>query len=148
MLYVSRGRKAEFELPPLNGEWVGLEEGLAEADFVSVHTPLTEETRGLIGARELGLMKRTAVLVNTSRGPVVDEAALADALESGGIFAAGLDVFEREPAVLGRLKGMWNVVMTPHFGSASERSRGEMARLAGENVGAVLRGEEAGARVG
>ena len=146
-LYTSRTPKPIFEQAPLNAERVDLDEGLARADFVSIHTPLTDETRGLIDERRLGLMKPDAVLVNTSRGPVVDEAALAAALRDGRIFAAGLDVFEAEPRVHPDLVGLENVVMTPHFGSANRRSREAMTELCARNVGAVLRGEAPPARV-
>jgi len=142
VLYVARSSKPAFEDAPLCARRVELEEGLREADFVSVHTPLTEATRGLIGRDELALMKTTAVLVNTSRGPVVDEAALVEALESGSIFGAGLDVFEREPAVSAGLKALENVVLSPHVGSASATSRAAMTDLVCANVRAVLGGGE------
>lgn len=118
-----------------------LDELLAEADFVSIHTNLTPETRHLFGAAAFERMKPTAVLVNTSRGPVVDESALADALESGQIFAAGLDVFEREPEVDERLLELDNVVMIPHLGSATVDTRDAMGMLAVRNVFAALDGE-------
>lgn len=140
VLYHSRTRKVDFEAPPLRGEWVGLDEGLARADFVSIHTPLTPETRHLIDARRLALMKPTAVLVNTARGPVVDEAALVEALREGRIFAAGLDVFEHEPRVHPGLMELENVVLSPHYGSANERSRGAMTALCAQNINAVLSG--------
>jgi glyoxylate reductase len=120
---------------------VELDELLAEADFVSLHVPLTPETHHLIGQAQLARMKRTAVLVNTSRGPVVDEAALADALRDGGIFAAGLDVFEREPEVHPRLLDLDNVVLAPHIASGSVRTRSEMSVLAVRNLLAGLAGE-------
>ncbi|MDQ2671860.1 MAG: D-glycerate dehydrogenase [Actinomycetota bacterium] len=122
--------------------YVGLDELLRTCDFISVHTPLTPETRHLIGRGELDLMRPTAVLVNSSRGPVVDEAALADALEEGIIFAAGLDVYEEEPEVHPKLLGLENVVLAPHIGSASIETRDRMAELAAENLVAVLSGEE------
>jgi glyoxylate reductase len=114
---------------------------LAESDVVTLHLPLTDGTRHLIDARRLGLMKRDAVLVNTSRGPVVDEEALAIALEEGVIFAAGLDVYEREPQVHPRLLDAPRTVLLPHIGSASLATRTRMARVAAENVVAVLAGE-------
>jgi glyoxylate reductase len=114
---------------------------LAESDIVSLHVPLTDTTGHLIGARELGLMKPTAVLVNTARGPVVDEAALADALERGAIFAAGIDVFEREPEVHPRLLAAPRAVLLPHVGSATTATRTRMARVAAEGARAVLAGE-------
>lgn len=141
VLYVARHAKPEFEFAPLNAKRVELEEGLREADFVSIHTPLTPETRHLIDARRLALMKPTAVLVNTSRGAVVDEAALAAALKEGRIFAAGLDVFEQEPKIHPGLKELDNVVLTPHYGSANLDSRAAMTRICAENIRAVLSGK-------
>ena len=111
---------------------------LARAEVVSLHVPLTEETRGLIGAAELGLMRRDAVLVNTARGPVVDEAALVEALGAGEIAGAALDVFEDEPAVYPGLLELENVVLTPHLGSATEEAREAMGRLCVEALTAVL----------
>ena len=118
-----------------------LAELLAAADVVSVHVPLREDTRHLIGAEELRAMKPSAILVNVSRGAVVDEAALAAALAAGEIAAAALDVFEAEPKVHPALLGLPNVVMTPHVASATGETRAAMARLAAENVIAVLRGD-------
>ncbi|MEM1424184.1 MAG: D-glycerate dehydrogenase [Planctomycetota bacterium] len=146
--YVARSPKARFEMAPLNAERVTLEEGLRGADFVSVHTPLTDGTRHLIGARELGMMREHAVLVNTSRGAVVDEAALVDALREGAIFAAGLDVFEKEPTIHPGLAGLENVVMTPHFGSADVRSRAQMTALCAANIDGVLSGRGAVTPIG
>jgi phosphoglycerate dehydrogenase-like enzyme len=114
---------------------------LREADVVSLHVPLREETHHLIGAAELRAMKPSAILVNVSRGPVVDEAALAAALRDGEIAAAALDVFEDEPHVHPALVEVPNVVMTPHVASATGETRAAMARLAAENVVAVLRGD-------
>jgi glyoxylate reductase len=114
---------------------------LREADVVSLHVPLRADTRHLIGADELRAMQRTAILVNVSRGPVVDEAALAAALAAGEIAAAALDVFEDEPHVHPALVELPNVVMTPHIASATGETRAAMARLAAENVIAVLRGD-------
>ncbi len=122
--------------------WRGdLDRMLADGDIVTVHVPLTDETRHLIDARRLALMKPDAVLVNTSRGPVVDEEALAVALEEGAIFAAGLDVFEREPEVHPRLLVAPRTVLLPHIGSASVATRTRMAQVAAENVVAVLAGD-------
>ena len=114
---------------------------LAQSDFVSVHTPLLPETRHLIDAAALRKMKRTAVLINTSRGPVVDERALAEALRDGVIAAAGLDVFEREPAVDELLLQQENAVLLPHVASASENTRRRMAVRAAENILAFLDGK-------
>jgi glyoxylate reductase len=134
-----RNEEAERDL---RVRYLELDELLQTCDFVSVHAPLTEETRHLVGEKELESMKETAVLVNTSRGPVVDEAALAEALAEGRIFAAGLDVYEEEPKVHPRLLELENVVLAPHIGSASIETRDKMAALAAENLVAVLRGEE------
>ena len=122
--------------------WRGdLDRLLAESDIVTLHVPLTDKTRHLIDARRFALMKRDAVLVNTSRGPVVDEEALAVALEEDAIFAAGLDVYEREPEVNPRLLAAPRTVLLPHIGSASLATRTRMAQVAAENVVAVLAGE-------
>jgi glyoxylate reductase len=137
--YTSRSESphaAELEATRLD-----LDELLATSDVLSLHTPLTEETRHLIGTRQLGLMKPTATLVNTSRGAVVDEAALAVALREGQIAAAGLDVFEHEPEVLPDLLELENVVLLPHIGSSTHETRDAMAELAATNAIAVARGE-------
>ena len=118
----------------------GLDELLAESDFVSLHVPLTPETRHLIDAGRLKSMKRTAILINTSRGPVVDERALAHALGAGIIAGAALDVYEREPAVEPALLALENVVLAPHIGSGSARTRLRMALRATENILAFLDG--------
>jgi glyoxylate reductase len=114
---------------------------LRDADFVSLHVPLTPETRHLIGAEQLELMKPSAILVNTSRGPVVDEAALATALREKKIFAAGIDVYEHEPQVDPELLGLDNVVLAPHIASGSINTRSKMSELAALNLLAGLRGE-------
>ena len=141
ILYHSRSRKEDAE-KELGARYLELRDLLSESDFISVHTPLTDETRHLIGKEELERMKSGAVLVNTSRGPVVDEGALADALGNGRIFAAGLDVYEEEPRVHPKLLGLENVVLAPHIGSASIETRDKMATLAAENLRSVLRGEQ------
>lgn len=120
---------------------------LAASDVLSIHTPLTPETRGRFGEAELARMKKGAILVNTARGPVVDEAALAAALASGHLGGAGLDVFEQEPAVHPGLLSLPNVVLLPHLGSATVESRLAMARTACEEAARVLRGEEPRHRV-
>src|SRR5215217_3352555 len=141
ILYTGRSRKEEAE-KELEARYLELDELLESCDFVSINTPLTDETMHLIGAEELEKMKREAVLVNTSRGPIVDEGALADALEEGRIFAAGLDVYEEEPKVHPKLLELENVVLAPHIGSASIETRDKMAETAAEDLRAVLRGEE------
>src|ERR687893_1204530 len=121
---------------------VELEELLERSHFVSLHCPLTPETRHLIDADALARMRDDAYLVNTARGPVVDEAALAAALCDGVIAGAALDVFEREPEVHPGLLGLENVVLVPHLGSATVETRTAMAELAAANVVAVLDGRE------
>lgn len=120
-----------------------VEEVLTEADFVTVHVPLVDSTRHLINAERLQTMKPTAYLVNTSRGPVVDEAALVAALQNGTIRGAALDVFEHEPELTPGLSELENVIVTPHIASATEAARAAMSRLATENIIAVLKGREA-----
>jgi glyoxylate reductase len=127
----------------LRASRMDLEPLLAEADFVSLHTPLLPETKHLINERTLKLMKKSAVLVNASRGPVVDEAALVRALKEGWIAAAGLDVFEEEPRVHPGLVPLKNVVLAPHIASASFDTRLAMATLAVRNCLAVLDGKPA-----
>jgi len=121
---------------------VDLDTLLAESDFASIHTPLNEKTHHLIGNRELGLMKRTAILINTARGPIVDEKALVEALKSRTIGGAGLDVFEEEPKICPGLTDLPNSVLLPHLGSATVQTRTDMATLAARNLIAVLKGEE------
>ena len=139
--YWSRSRKEEAE-EELVARYLELDELFETCDFFSIHTPLTEETTHLIGAEELRKMKHNAVLVNTSRGPVVNEDALAEALEDERIFAAGLDVYEEEPKVHPKLLELENVVLAPHIGSASIETRNKMAVTAGEDLRAALRGEQ------
>jgi lactate dehydrogenase-like 2-hydroxyacid dehydrogenase len=135
-----RAAPAEIERE-LNLERVDKETLLRRSDFVSLHVPLLAETRHLIGAPELALMKPTAILVNTSRGPVVDEPALAAALAGQRIAYAGLDVFEQEPAVHPALLAVSNVVLAPHIASASVTTRRRMSTMAAENVIAALTGK-------
>jgi glyoxylate reductase len=132
-------------LPPeeerqLGMTFVPLDRLLSESDFVSLHPPLRAETRHMIGARELGLMKPTAFLINTARGPIVDEKALAEALSRKQIAGAGLDVFENEPSVEPTLLTLSNVVLTPHLGSAVMELRDVMANIVVDNIVALLEG--------
>ncbi len=131
--------RTDTGLPGWRGD---LDAMLGECDIVSLHVPLSDATRHLIDARRLALLRPSAVLVNTARGPVVDEQALAIALEEGRCFAAGLDVFEREPEVHPRLLAAPRTVLLPHVGSASVATRTRMARLACEGAVAVLAGAE------
>ena len=124
-----------------------LQDVLTHSDFVSLHVPLTGGTRHLIGPRELALMKPTSFLINTSRGPVVDEAALVAALEAGTIAGAGLDVYEQEPLVHAGLTRLQNVVLLPHLGSATLDTRVRMGLICLENIAAVLSGAVAPNRV-
>jgi glyoxylate reductase len=139
-LYWGPRRKTDAEEREWGIAYAPLDRLLAESDFVSVHAPLTDETRHLVGAREIALMKPTAFLVNTARGPIVDEKALVAALAEKRIAGAGLDVFEREPQVEAALPGMANVVLTPHLGSAVAELREAMAHVVVDNIEAVLAG--------
>jgi glyoxylate reductase len=134
-----------IDRPEADREWgarrVELDTLLRASDFVSVHVPLTDETRGLIGERELSLMKSTAALVNTSRGPVVDTEALVRALANDEIFAAALDVTDPEPLpAMHRLVHLPNAIVTPHIASGTEQTRSKMAELAAQNLIAALTG--------
>ncbi|MCL4436898.1 MAG: D-glycerate dehydrogenase [Thaumarchaeota archaeon] len=142
VLYYSRRRSPEKEME-LGVEYCPLDALLKESDFVSLHIPLTEETRRLIDRERLKSMKRNAILINTARGPVVDEDALAEALEKRWIAGAGLDVFSAEPLPAGSpfLK-LRNVVLAPHIGSATNETRRRMSEISARNLLAVLKGEE------
>jgi glyoxylate reductase len=124
----------------LNAQYRELDELLAESDFISVHVALTPQTRHLFGPEQFRKIKPTAVLVNTSRGPVIDEGALVEALRAGELFAAGLDVFEKEPEVHPGLLDLENVVVIPHLGSATVETRDAMGMLAAENLIEALEG--------
>jgi glyoxylate reductase len=113
---------------------VDLDALLATSDFVSLHCPLTDATRDLISRERIARMKPGAILVNTSRGPVVDEEAVAEALDDGRLFAAGLDVFRNEPQVPERLRRTENAVLTPHLGSGTRETRNAMARMVWDEV--------------
>jgi len=136
----ARAAPAEVE-QELGARRVGLDELLRTADVVSIHAPLMDETRHLINAETLGLMKESAYLVNSARGPIVDEAALVDALKAGEIAGAGLDVYENEPETHPGLVDLDNVVLLPHLGSATIETRTAMGVLAAENAVLALRGE-------
>jgi glyoxylate reductase len=142
VLYWTPRRKPESEERDAGLIYAPLEQLLHESDFVSVHSPLNAETRHQIGARELRLMKKSAFLINTARGAIVDEAALVRALENKQIAGAGLDVFEHEPKIDKRLKAMPNVVLTPHLGSATPEVREEMAKIVVDNILAFLEGRK------
>jgi glyoxylate reductase len=141
-LYWGPRRIPEVDERELDLVYVSLDRLLAESDFVSVHAPLKPETVHLIGARELALMKPGAFLVNTARGPVVDEQALVEALAKARIAGAALDVFEREPQVEARLLAMSNVVLTPHLGSAVVEVREALANVVVDNIVALIEGRQ------
>jgi glyoxylate reductase len=138
--YAQRTRLGPELERALLATWVPTDELFRSCDFVTVHCPLTAETRHIVSRERLASMKPGSVLVNTSRGPCVDEAALAHALESGPLAAAGLDVFEDEPHVHENLLKRTNVVLTPHIASADRRTREAMARMAINNVVAFAEG--------
>jgi glyoxylate reductase len=134
------GRRPSAELDAMGARGVGLDELLASSDFVSLHVPLSAETRHLIDATALAKMKPTSYLINTSRGPVVHEAALVAALNSGQIAGAGLDVYEDEPRMVEGLERCTNALLLPHLGSATHAARAAMSRMAAENLMAALEG--------
>jgi glyoxylate reductase len=142
VLYWTPRRKSEHEEREAGLTFVPLDQLLRESDFISIHSPLTKETRHQIGPRELGLMKRTAFVINTARGAIIDEAALVRALAKKQIAGAGLDVFEHEPKVDAALKKMSNVVLTPHLGSATPQVREDMANIVVDNILAFLEGKK------
>ena len=142
VLYTARSEKPDLHEPPIGASRVTLEAGLPLADAVVLTTSLNESTRHLMNARTIDLMKRTAVLVNVSRGPVVDEAALAAALHAGGIHGAGLDVFEHEPKIDPGLIDAGNVVLLPHIGSATIEDRTELTRICVDEIASVLEGSK------
>jgi glyoxylate reductase len=141
VLYTKRSRLSEREEGELGVTYAALDDLLRRADFVSLNAAFTKETYHLIGARELSLMKPTAFLINTARGPMVDEAALVEALRSRRIGGAALDVFEEEPRVHPGLLSLDRVVLTPHLGSAVTELRETMADIVVENILAVIKGE-------
>jgi glyoxylate reductase len=141
ILYNRRGRLDEARERELGIEYADFARLLRESDFVSLHVPLTDETRHLIGAKELRQMKPTAFLINASRGPVVNEKELVEALRKGVIAGAGLDVYENEPALAPGLTELPNVVLTPHVGSGTIEDRTLMARIATDNLLSGLQGE-------
>ena len=138
VLYTTRSNRNSMLEETLNAKRVDLETLLRESDFVSINTRFSEETRHLIGFRELSKMKPTAYLVNTARGAVIDEAALVEALQKKQIAGAGLDVYEEEPSLKPGLAELSNVVLAPHLGSATIETRTKMSLMAAENIIAVL----------
>lgn len=141
VLYHNRRRLPEDEERALGARHADLKTLLARSDFVSLHVPLSAETHHLIGAPELAAMKSSAFLINTARGPVVDEKALLHALEQGRIAGAGMDVYEHEPALTPGLEKLDNVILLPHMGSATDETRRRMGAMAVENMVAGLTGQ-------
>lgn len=141
ILYTKRSRLPEAEERDLDVTYVALDDLLRQADFVSLNAAFTRQTHHLIGRRELGLMKPTAFLINTARGPMVDEAALVEALGAGRIAGAALDVFEDEPRVQPGLLPLHQTVLTPHLGSAMRELRERMAHIVTDNILAIIGGE-------
>ena len=141
VLYTGPNPKKEIAAE-MGGKFVTLEALLEESDFVTLHVPLTPETRHLINLENLRLMKKTAYLINTSRGPVVSEKGLVEALSKGVIAGAGLDVFENEPELASGLTELENIVLTPHIGSSTIESRTKMSEIAAKNILAVLTGQK------
>ena len=141
VLYYDLKRNEQFE-QDFNAEFKATpEEVLASADFVSLHVPLLDSTRHLINAERLAMMKPTAYLINTSRGAVIDEVALRDALKAGIIKGAAIDVWEHEPELTPGLTDLENIIITPHIASATVETRQKMAEVAAENIIAVLEGK-------
>ena len=145
VLYAAR--HAVSSPPGLSWNWQSLDTVLTHSDFLSLHVPLTDTTHHLIGQRELAQMKPTAFLINTSRGPVIDEAALLSAIEARTIAGAGLDVYEHEPAIAPALCSLPNVVLLPHLGSATLETRVRMGLICLDNIAAALEGRSATNRV-
>jgi glyoxylate reductase len=141
IIYVSRSRREDWE-SQFGAEQMELDAALGEADYVSLHVPLIEATRHLIDARRLGLMKKTAYLINTARGAVVDEQALITVLRNRAIAGAGLDVYEEEPSLCPGLAECDNTLLLPHLGSATHETRRRMSQLAASNLLKVLSGEK------
>ncbi len=142
VIYYDVKRNEEFEREFNASFRENVDDVFREADFISIHVPLLDTTRHLVNAERLAMMKKTAILVNTSRGPIVDEAALVEALKNKTIRGAALDVFEHEPALAPGLVDLDNCILTPHTASATEETRQAMSVLAAENIIAALEGRE------
>ncbi|MFZ1290228.1 MAG: D-glycerate dehydrogenase [Melioribacteraceae bacterium] len=142
ILYFSKSRKIEFE-KELNAKKVSLNKLLKESDVISIHVPLNSETNNLLDKEKLSLLKRSAILVNTARGEILDEKFLIKMLKNRKIFSAGFDVYENEPNLNKSLYNLKNVILLPHIGSATFETRNKMAELAAKNVINVLNGKKA-----
>jgi lactate dehydrogenase-like 2-hydroxyacid dehydrogenase len=141
VLYYDRGKNDHLE-KTCNAKKVALDDLLRESDFISIHLPYNEETHHLIDAEKMKRMKKTAILINTARGPIIDENALVAALREKWITAAGLDVYENEPEMAPGLADLENATLAPHIGSATTHARNEMSRIAAENLLSVLKGKK------
>ena len=141
MRLIYHNRKPNSEMQALGATWVTMDELFRQADFLSVHVPLSDATRHLVGAPQFALMKSNAIFINTARGAVVDEGALFDALQTRRILSAGLDVYENEPALHPGLARLENVVLLSHIGSATHQTRRKMGALAAANLIAMLAGQ-------
>ncbi len=141
-VYYDRCRLSAEEEKSLGATALALDELLRTSDIISIHSSMTEDSYHLLSSEKLGLLKRGAILINAARGPIVDERALADALQDGKIWGAGLDVYEREPDVEERLLSMENVVLLPHVGSATYDTRLKMSMMAATNLVKALTGEK------
>jgi len=137
IIYYSRRIKQDMEL--LDAEFLPFDEVLKRADIISIHLPLNQETHHLFNKEKLGLMKKDAILINTGRGPIIDESALVEILKDKNIYGAGLDVYEYEPGITRELLSLPNVVLTPHIGSATYETRKNMAVLAAQNISAFFK---------
>lgn len=142
VIYYDKFRNKDME-NELGVTYVSFEKLLKTSDFVSLHVPLLPSTRHLISSKELNMMKKTSCLINTSRGPIINEKALKEALENGRIRSAALDVFEFEPKLVPGLSKLENIILTPHIASATEETRGKMAEIAAQNIIAVLEEKQA-----
>ena len=142
VLYYQRNRLPEDVEKQLNAEFVSLDDLLAQSDFVTPHVPLTDETRYMIGKEQLAMMKKTACLIHTARGKVVDDRALVDALREGQLAGAALDVYENEPEITKGMIDLDNLILLPHIGSASTDTRNRMALLVADNVLEALAGKQ------
>lgn len=140
--YYNRNPLPKAQEEALNATYKNLEDLLRECDYITIHAPLNEDSHHLIGRDELNLMKKDAYLINTSRGPLIDEQALYEHLKDGKIAGAALDVYEHEPEIVEGLLGLDNVILLPHIGSATYETRTNMAELAAKNIANVLSGKE------
>ncbi|HNW82916.1 MAG TPA: D-glycerate dehydrogenase [bacterium] len=141
IIYWGRKKASDKKERSIGAEYCGFEELIKSSDFISLHLPFVSDLHHLIGSKEISMMKKDAVIINTSRGQLIDEQALAEALHEKRIFAAGLDVYEKEPEIFSSLFRLDNVVLLPHIGSATEETRAEMAELALSNCIDVLNGK-------